>query len=153
MLYASNGSAYGGQGGIIGAFVKKANKENAKTCIALMDSGLAASQLGVNFSGFALLGFEDSNHAVSMGLLDLVEGMVLVPKADDPDPLYPPTKDNKEEEVKKTGAKLLYNMSQQKYHMNLVESTEGYMMSLIDGFQNKENVTNHFDLSRAKHLN
>ena len=153
MLYASNGSAYGGQGGIIGAFVKKANKENAKTCIALMDSGLAASQLGVNFSGFALLGFEDSNHAVSMGLLDLVEGMVLVPKSDDPDPLYPPTKDNKEEEVKKTGAKLLYNMSQQKYHMNLVESTEGYMMSLIDGFQNMENVTNHFDLSRAKHLN
>ena len=153
MLYASNGSAYGGQGGIIGAFVKKANKENAKTCIALMDSGIAPSQLGVTFSGFALLGFEDSNHSVSMGLLDLVEGMILVPKADDPNPLYPPATDNKEEDVEKTGAKLLYNMSQQKHYMNLVESSEGYMMSLIDGFQNKENVTNHFDLSRAKFLN
>lgn len=147
MLYASNGSAYGGQGGIFGAFVKK-NKDGAKMCIALMDSGIAAAQLGVSFNGFALIGFEDSNHSVSMGLLDLVEGMVLVPEADDPDPVYPP-KATEKEDVQTAGVKMLYNMSQQKQYVNFVESPEGYMMSLIDKMQSKDNVTNYFNLSRA----
>lgn len=147
MLYASDGSAYGGQGGIFGAFVKK-DKPGAKTCIALMDSGIAAAQLGVSFNGFALLGFEDSNHSVSMGLLDLVEGMVLVPEGDDPDPVYPP-KETEKEDVETAGLKMLYNMSQQKQYMNFVESPEGHMMSLIDKMQNHKSVTNHFDLSRA----
>ena len=147
MLYASNGSAYGGQGGIFGAFVKK-NKPGAKTCIALMDSGIAAAQLGVSFNGFALIGFEDSNHTVSMGLLDLVEGMVLVPKGDDPNPVYPP-KETEKEDVETAGLKMLYNMSQQKQYMNFVESPEGHMMSLIDKMKNHKTVNNHFDLSRA----
>ena len=151
MLYASNGSAYGGQGGIFGAFVRK-NKPGAKTCIALLDSGIAAAQLGVSFNGFALIGFEDSNHTVSMGLLDLVEGMVLVPKEDDPDPVYPP-KATKEEDMETAGVKMLYNMSKQKHYMNFVESPEGHMMSLIDKIQNRNNVTNYFDLSRAMILN
>ena len=152
MLYATNGSAYGGQGGIVGTFVKKAGKDGAKSCIALMDSGIASERLGVTFNGFALLGFEDSNLTVSMGLLDLVEGMVLVPEGDDPNPVYPP-KEVEEEDVQKTGAKLLYNMSQQKFYMNLVESPEGYMMSLIDSMNGKKNVGNYFDFSRAVILN
>lgn len=147
MLYASNGSAYGGQGGIFGAFVKK-DKPGAKTCIALMDSGIAAAQLGVSFNGFALLGFEDSNHTVSMGLLDLVEGMVLVPEGDDPNPVYPP-KETEKEDVETVGLKMLYNMSQQKQYVNFVESPEGYMMSLIDKMNNHKSVTNYFDLTRA----
>lgn len=152
LLYASNGSAYGGQGGIYGAFVRKSGKGGAKTCIALMDSGIAAQQLGVTFNGFALLGYEDSNHSKSLGLLDLVEGMVLVPEGDDPNPVYPPVED-KEEEVEKAGAQLYYNMSKQKYYMNLVETSEGYMMSLIDRIQNQKTVNNLFNPSRAKFLN
>ena len=152
MLYATNGSAYGGQGGLWGAFVKKAGKEGAKHCIAIMDSGMAASALGVTFSGFALLGFEDSNHSKSMGLLDLVEGMVLIPEADDPNPLYPPT-ETTQEDVQTAGVKMLYNMSQQKHYMNLVETTEGYMASLIEQAQNQKTVTNFFNPSRAKYLN
>ena len=147
MLYASNGSAYGGQGGIFGAFVKK-DKPGAKTCIALMDSGIAAAQLGVSFNGFALIGFEDSNHTVSMGLLDLVEGMVLVPEGDDPNPVYPP-KETEKEDVETAGLKMLYNMSQQKQYVNFVESPEGHMMSLIDKMNNNKSVTNYFDPSRA----
>ena len=152
MLYASNGSAFGGQGGLYGAFVKKAGKDGAQTCIAIMDSGMAAEQLGVTFTGFALLGFEDSNHSKSMGLLDLVEGMVLVPKDQDPNPVYPP-KDTEEEDVETAGAKLYYNMSQQKPYMNFVETSEGYMMSLIDRVQNQKTVTNLFNPSKAKYLN
>lgn len=152
MLYATNGSAYGGQGGIYGAFVRKQGKEGAKTCIALMDSGMAAQQLGVSFSGFALLGFEDSNHSKSLGLLDLVEGMVLVPEADDPNPVYPPT-ETVEDDVEKAGTQLYYNMSKQKYHMNLVESGEGFMMSLVDAVQNQKTITNLFNPAKAKSLN
>ena len=152
MLYASNGSAYGGQGGLYAAFVRKAGKEGAQQCIAIMDSGMALEALGVTFSGFALLGFEDANHTKSMGLLDLVESMVLVPKDQDPNPLYPPT-ENVEEKMNTAGAKLYYNMSSQKYYMNMVESSEGYMMSLIDRVQNKKTVTNHFNPSRAINLN
>lgn len=152
LLYASNGSAYGGQGGLFGAFVKKADKEGAKTCIAILDSGMAIKQLGVTFSGFALLGFEDSNKTKSLGLLDLVESMVLVPKDQDPNPVYPPTQ-TEEEDVKTAGTKLYYNMANQKYYVNLVETSEGYMMSLIDRVQNMKSVTNYFNPDRAKYLN
>ena len=152
MLYASNGSAYGGQGGLFGAFVKKPGKEGAQSCIAIMDSGMAASQLGVTFSGFALLGFEDSNHTRSIGLLDLVEEMLLVPVDQDPNPIYAPKK-TEEDDVQKAGAKLLYNMSQQKHYVNLVESSEGYMMSLVDGLKNQKTVTNYFNPSKAHNLN
>jgi hypothetical protein len=87
-----------------------------------------------------------------MGLLDLVEGMVLVPKDQDPNPVYPP-KDTKEEDVETAGAKLYYNMSQQKHYVNFVETSEGYMMSLIDRVQNQKTVTNLFNPSKAKYLN
>ena len=152
MLYANNGSAYGGQGGLYASFVRKSGKQGAQQCIAIMDSGMALEAMGVTFSGFALLGFEDANHRESMGLLDLVESMVLIPKDQDPNPVYPPTQAT-EEEVEKAGTKLYYNMSNQKYYMNLVESSEGYMMSLIDRVQNQKTVTNHFNPSRAKFLN
>ena len=150
LLYASNGSAYGGQGGLIGTFVRKNGKDGAQQCIALMDSGAGAS-IGVTFSGYALLGFEDSNLSVSLGLLDLVESIVLVPKSQDPDPVYPPenSDEDEEEEIKKAGVKMLYNMAQQKHNMNLVETSEGYMMSLIDRLENQKTVTNHFNLDEA----
>ena len=148
MLYASNGSAYGGQGGILAAFVQKSGKEGAKPCIALLDSGMAGN-LGVTFNGFALLGFEDSNHTVSLGLLDLVESMVLVPKSDDPNPIYPPEESTQKEEIEKTGLKMLYNMAKQQHRMNLVETSEGLMMSLIDRLENQKTVVNHFDQNTA----
>ena len=148
MLYASNGSAYGGQGGILAAFVKKAGRNGAKPCIALIDSG-AGANIGVSFNGFALLGFEDSSHTSSLGLLDLVESMILIPSADDPDPIYPPTEDGKAEQIEETGVKMLYKMSQQKHNMNMVETTEGIMMSLIDRLESEKTFVNHLDLGKA----
>ena len=145
MLYASNGSAYGGQGGILAAFVRKNGKPDAKPCIAFMDSGMAAS-MGVSFNGFALLGFEDSNHSVSLGLLDLVESMVLIPKDDDPDPVLPPATDDPEEEIRTAGVKMLYEMARRGHRMNLVETSEGLMMSLIDRMQNQGTpIINYFE--------
>lgn len=148
MLYASNGSAYGGQGGLFAAFVRKNDKPEAKPCIAIMDSGMAGN-LGVTFSGFALLGFEDSNHSVSLGLLDLVESMVLIPKSDDPDPVLPPSDDDKEEEIETAGVKMLYNMARQGHSMNLVETSEGLMMSLIDRMHNETRVNDFLDFDSA----
>ena len=148
MLYASNGSAYGGQGGLFAAFVRKNDKPGAKPCIAIMDSGMAGN-LGVTFSGFALLGFEDSNHSVSLGLLDLVESMVLIPKSDDPDPVLPPSDDDKEEEIETAGVKMLYNMARQGHSMNLVETSEGLMMSLIDRMHNETRVNDFLDFDSA----
>ena len=148
MLYASNGSAYGGQGGLFAAFVRKNDKPGAKSCIAIMDSGMAGN-LGVTFSGFALLGFEDSNHSVSLGLLDLVESMVLIPKSDDPDPVLPPSDDDKEEEIETAGVKMLYNMARQGHSMNLVETSEGLMMSLIDRMHNETRVNDFLDFDSA----
>lgn len=149
LLYATNGSAYGGQGGLYGVFVQKSGKDGAKPCIALLDTGMAANAgIDATFSGFALLGYEDSDHTVSIGLLDLVESIVLVPKDQDPDPLYP-EKEVEEEEMETAGLKMLYNMSNQKHYMNLVETSEGFMMSLIDRNREKKVVHNYFDIDSA----
>lgn len=151
MLYATNGSAYGGQGGLYGVFVRKAGKDGAKKCISIMDSGMAA-EAGINatFSGFALIGYEDSENTVSLGLLDLVESIVLVPKSDDPSPLYPPKKEEADEEdMEKAGLKMLYEMGRRGHSMNLVETTEGYMMSVIDRVRSQKDVHNYLDLESA----
>lgn len=147
MLYASNGSAYGGQGGIIAAFVQKNGKEGSKPCLALLDSG-AGESIGVSFNGFALLGFEDSNHSVSLGLLDMVESMVLIPKSEDPDPILPPAETSKSD-VKKAGERLMSRMASGKPYVNFVETEHGYMMSLIDRFQSSPAVNNFLDLDSA----
>lgn len=147
LLYASNGSAYGGQGGLLGAFVQKAGKPGAKPCIALLDSGMAES-LGVTFNGFALLGYEDSNKTVSVGLLDLVESIVLVPKDQDPDPLVPEVRTD-EDDMDTAGLKMLQKMASQKGYMNFVETEEGHMMSLIDRLESQKDIHNHFDLESA----
>ncbi len=149
LLYASNGSAYGGTGGLVGAFVQKTGKNGAKPCIAMMDSGLAQDAgIDATFEGFAVLGYEDSENTVALGLLDLVESIVLVPKADDPDPIVAKDKTT-EEDMDTAGLKMLYEMSRQKLHMNLVETDEGRMMSLIDRLESQKPVSNHFDLGTA----
>lgn len=148
MLYASNGSAYGGSGGIIGTFVNK-NKPGSKPCIAFMDSGAAAnSNLDITFEGLAILGYEDSSNTIMMGLLDLVESMVLVPKSDDPDPIYPPAEPD-EEEMEKASMRILNDLASRP-SMNLVESDEGRMMNLIDNLNSRSGIVNYLDFGSAK---
>ena len=48
-----------------------------------------------------------------------------------------------------TGVKMLYKMSQQKHNMNMVETTEGIMMSLIDRLESEKTFVNHLDLGKA----
>lgn len=146
LLFASDGAAYGGRGGLFGAFVRKDGKDGAKPCIAMMDSGLAES-LGITFSGFAMLGYEDSDNTVALGLLDLVESIVLVPQSDDPDPVLPPEEDEADEsDMATAGLKMLHDMASRKYHMNLVETEEGYMMSLIDRIETRKEIRNYFNM-------
>ena len=123
LLLSTDGYAYSGTGGLKATFVKKNNKPGAKHCIAFVDSGVAASY-GVEFAGFALFGCEDSDQTKPIGYLDVVESMVLVDKADDPNPLIPPKTDDEEEEeqekVAKNRLKLLYMQSYEPYR-NCVE--------------------------------
>lgn len=149
MMYESSGSAYNGQGGLIGVFVKKQGKEGAKTCLAMIDSGAGASQ-GLAFEGLAILGYEDANRSVPVGLLDLVESIVLVPKADDPDPIIDESQKADEEDVKTASLNFFKKMKEQKPYMNLVETNEGMMMSLIDRFESGNNVRNYLDLETAR---
>ena len=150
LMYESGGSAYGGQGGLLGAYVTKQGKAGAKTCIAMMDSGVGASQ-GLAFEGLAVLGYEDSNHTSSIGLLDLVESIVLVPKASDPDPIIDESKQEAEQSAMNTaGLKLLDKMAARNPFRNLVETDEGMMMSIIDDFQSRENVQNFLDMDSAR---
>ena len=88
---------------------------------------------------------------MSVGLLDLVESMVLVPKKNDPNPIYPPVaeKEDDEEDMEEAGVKILYEMAQRKHNMNLVETTEGYMKSLIDRMNKEKHVHNFFNQDKA----
>ena len=145
MMYEAGGSAYGGQGGMYGAFVNKPGKEGAQQCIAIMDSGIAARQ-GLSFEGLALLGYEDSNLTVPIGLLDLVESMVLIPKGQDPDPIYPDSEEEADEEDMDTASlKMLSKMASQP-RMNLVETDEGRMMTIIDQIRSGKEARNYLDL-------
>jgi hypothetical protein len=100
LLLSSDGYAYSGYGGLKATFVKK-NKEGAGSCLAFVDSGVAAAN-GISFSGIALFGSEDSDMKSPIGYLDVVESMVMVKKADDPDPLLPPKTEDDQEDVAKT---------------------------------------------------
>lgn len=147
-LYGSNGSVYTGSGGIVGTFVQK-DKPGAKSCIAFMDSGMAAAyNLGATFNGFAVVGYEDSESTKMLGLMDLVESIVLVPKEQDPNPLVKEEK-VEEEDVEKAGAKLMYQMNSQKFRMNHVESDDAMRAALAGSFGSETSVHNYFDLESA----
>lgn len=153
MMYESGGSAYSGQGGLIGTYVKKQGKAGAKQCLALIDSGIGANQ-GLSFEGLAILGYEDSNRTSAVGLLDLVESIVLVREADDPDPIIDETKNEEEEEDMETASvKLLQKMASTHAYRNLVETDEGMMMSLIDELGSRNNIQNFLNLDAARTLN
>ena len=151
MMYESSGSAYGGQGGIYGAFVRKQGKEGAKMCISMMDSGAAAQQ-GLSFEGLAILGYEDSNRTVAVGLLDLVESIVLVPTADDPNPLKPETTEDAVDatDMAKASANLFAKMASNPRYVNFVETDEGAMMSLIDRINSTKEIRNYLDFNSAE---
>ena len=86
-----------------------------------------------------------------MGLLDLVESIVLVPKASDPDPIIDESKQEAEQSAMNTaGLKLLDKMAARNPFRNLVETDEGMMMSIIDDFQSRENVQNFLDMDSAR---
>lgn len=142
MLYGTDGGAYNGAGGLVAAFVKKQNRPEAKPCIAFLDSGAGAS-IGLSFTGLALLGYEDSSYTSFIGLLDLVDNMILVPKEDDPDPIYKKTP-VLDEEVEETKAQMLQLMREAP-SWNLVETDEGLMMSVIDRLHSTRNIKNYFE--------
>lgn len=133
LLYATNGAVYSGAGGLAAAVVEKKAMNGSRPCIAILDSG---ANSGVRFTGFALVGFEDSSQTVSLGLLDLVESMVLVPKDQDPNPIYPPVeeKEDDEEDMKEAGLKMLY------YNVPMFVAGQA---------QAQETVQNFFNLDKA----
>ena len=111
LLLSSDGYAYSGYGGIKATYVKK-DKEGAKSCISFVDAGMA-SAYGITFSGIALFGSEDADNKSPIGYLDVVESVVLIEKANDPNPLIPPKDEDDQEkaDVAKARLKLLYMQS------------------------------------------
>lgn len=116
LLLSTEGYAYQGVGGLKATFVKK-DKASAKGCIAFVDSGVAAAY-GVTFAGFALFGCEDSEGKQPLGYLDVVESMVLVNKADDPNPLKPKVEEEDNEENEKEAKSKLKLLYMQSYEAN-----------------------------------
>lgn len=142
MLYGSDGAAYNGYGGIVGAFVNKRGQD----CIAFLDSS-AAAEMGITFNGLAVLGFEDSDFTVLLGLLDMVESMILVDPDQDPDPIITGTIDygdgeSAEASVTEDQLALFQKMARQT-PVNYVESYNGRMMSLVDQIRSKPSVRNY----------
>lgn len=148
MLYGSDGAAYNGYGGILGAYVEKQGKE----CIAFVDSG-AAESMGITFNGLALLGFEDADFTIMLGLLDMVESMILVDPANDPDPIVNDTIDYGDGTASSSVSEEQLEMFQRMARMepvNYVETYNGHMMSLIDKIRAGGSVKNYLDGSTAK---
>lgn len=139
MLYGTDGAAYNGYGGILGAYVNKKGKK----CIAFVDSGAAAS-MGVTFNGFAVLGFEDADLTSMIGLLDMVESMILVDPNDDPDPIIDDSIDYGDQASAVTEDQLaMFERMARNKPTNFVETYEGGMMSLIDKIRQGGNVRNY----------
>lgn len=148
MLYGSDGAAYNGFGGIVGAYVMK----NGHECIAFLDSG-AAANMGISFLGLALLGFEDSELTMLMGLLDMVESMILVNPEQDPDPIITGTIDygdgTADSAVTEAQLSQFQRMARQE-PVNYVETYNGRMMSLVDQIRAGGYVKNYLDVDSLK---
>lgn len=148
MLYGSDGAAYNGYGGILGAYVMK----NGQECIAFLDSG-AAANMGISFNGLALLGFEDADYTMLVGLIDMVESMVLVDPAKDPDPIITGKLDYGDGSSAASVTEEQLAMFQRRARqapVNFVESYHGGMMSLVDEIRASASVKNYLDVGTAK---
>ena len=124
-MYSAGGSAFGGRMGLMGAFVQDGY-------LAIMDSGMFADY-GEVIDGFAVIAYQDPNHTVYSGVIDIVSGMLLVREDLDPNPIY----DERHEEKYNASASAVqsylsaYEQTLRRGPQNYVETFETYLAKAI----------------------
>ena len=139
--YTQSGGAYGAQLALAGAFVQDGY-------LALVDSGYFA-QIDEVVYGFAVLAFQDSNHSIYSGLIDLVSNILLVRADLDPDPIIDERKEaeKKEDEASKSAVISLDKIFKQG-PVNNVESFDGYIISSFEKAREMVKPKNYLNLDQ-----
>lgn len=139
--YTQSGGAYGAQLALAGAFVQDGY-------LALVDSGYFA-QIDEVVDGFAVLAFQDSNHSIYSGLIDLVSNILLVRADLDPDPIIDERKEaeKKEDEASKSAVISLDKIFKQG-PVNNVESFDGYIISSFEKAREMVKPKNYLNLDQ-----
>ena len=141
-MYSTNGSAFGGSMGLMGAFVQNGY-------LAIMDSGMYA-QYGEEMDGIAVLAYQDPQKKTYAGLIDLVTSMLLVREDLDPNPIYDERAEESEgDSVVKNS---LSNLDQliRRGPKNCVESFEGFLLSSFEQARAQVKVKNYLDLDNLQ---
>ena len=141
-MYSTNGSAFGGSMGLMGAFVQDGY-------LAIMDSGMYA-QYGEEMDGIAVLAYQDPQKKTYAGLIDLVTSMLLVREDLDPNPIY----DERAEEGEDLSAakNALSNLDQiiRRGPTNYVESFDGFLRSSFEQARSQVKIKNYLDLDNLQ---
>ena len=137
-MYSSNGSAFGGSMGLMGAFVQDGY-------LAIMDSGMYA-QYGEVMDGIAVLAYQDPQKKTYAGLIDLVTSMLLVREDLDPNPIYDERME--EGEDMSVAKNALSNLDQiiRRGPANYVETFEGFLRRSFEQARSQVQVKNYLDL-------
>ena len=141
-MYSTNGSAFGGSMGLMGAFVQDGY-------LAIMDSGMYA-QYGEEMDGIAVLAYQDPQKKTYAGLIDLVTSMLLVREDLDPNPIY----DERAEEGEdlSVAKSALSNLDQiiRRGPANYVETFEGFLQRSFEQARSQVKVKNYLDLDNLQ---
>ena len=141
-MYSTNGSAFGGSMGLMGAFVQDGY-------LAIMDSGMYA-QYGEEMDGIAVLAYQDPQRKTYAGLIDLVTSMLLVREDLDPNPIY----DERAEEGEdlSVAKSALSNLDQiiRRGPANYVETFEGFLQRSFEQARSQVKVKNYLDLDNLQ---
>ena len=141
-MYSTNGSAFGGSMGLMGAFVQDGYLAN-------MDSGMYA-QYGEEMDGIAVLAYQDPQKKTYAGLIDLVTSMLLVREDLDPNPIY----DERAEEGEdlSVAKSALSNLDQiiRRGPANYVETFEGFLQRSFEQARSQVKVKNYLDLDNLQ---
>ena len=141
-MYSTNGSAFGGSMGLMGAFVQDGY-------LAIMDSGMYA-QYGEEMDGIAVLAYQDPQKKTYAGLIDLVISMLLVREDLDPNPIY----DERAEEGEdlSVAKNALSNLDQiiRRGPTNYVESFDGFLRSSFEQARSQVKIKNYLDLDNLQ---
>ena len=141
-MYSTNGSAFGGSMGLMGAFVQDGY-------LAIMDSGMYA-QYGEEMDGIAVLAYQDPQKKTYAGLIDLVTSMLLVREDLDPNPIY----DERAEEGEdlSVAKNALSNLDQiiRRGPTNYVESFDGFLRSSFEQARSQVKIKNYLDLDNLQ---
>lgn len=141
-MYSTNGSAFGGSMGLMGAFVQDGY-------LAIMDSGMYA-QYGEEMDGIAVLAYQDPQKKTYAGLIDLVTSMLLVREDLDPNPIY----DERAEEGEdlSVAKSALSNLDKiiRRGPANYVETFEGFLQRSFEQARSQVKVKNYLDLDNLQ---